>query len=180
MRKISLFEKLFRRKVAENSVESNKIDILTDFYFPSVDTMKAISKNQKLTQDQIKDYISYIVQNFYLAEDDSDKLLNFIAEWTKYSTDSKRMQNRNDEAVKNIVLNLQEGKDINVVDALWLSKRIYVDSVHDGRKRLISKTNTDKLDIELERNNPTIGTETDIIKNRLRDRLLLKQVDKNL
>ena len=180
MKRISLLEKIFRRKVAENNEANNKTDILTDFYLPSTDTVKAVSKNQKLTNAQIKDYMSYIVENFYLAEDDSDKLLNFVAEWAKYSTDSKRIQNRNDEAFANIVFNLQEGKVINIVDALWLSKRIYVDSVHDGRKRLISKTDSDKLDIELERNNPTIGTETDIIKNRLRDRLLSKQVDKNL
>ena len=131
------------------------------------DTLNAFATHQPMTYEQISDYINYIKSNYYVSSADASKLLDFAGEWSKYSLQEDQMIKRKSDAMACVAKRLLAGKEIDMVDAFWISDKIYMDSDDKRRKSIITKATVDgkaDLNVDLNKNNQYVGLEIDVLQ----------------
>lgn len=174
---------IFKKMIASFNKNENKNIQQPEFYIPTHDTLKAFATHQPMTYEQISDYINYIKSNYYVSAEDASLLLDFAGEWSKYSLQEDQMIKRKSDAMACVAKRLLAGKEINMIDAFWISDKIYIDSDDKARKRIVTKTIVnDKADlnIDLNKKNSYVGFEIDILQVKLETKTYLKPVDKTI
>ena len=154
-----------------------------EFYIPRTSTLKAVQEGRPLSQREVRDYVNYIINNYYLSMDDSSKLSSFSGEWIKYHADPNLIQRRQQRAYQNLAKDLLNGTKINVLDALWISDNVFIDDLTDERKRIVRKINIGgemDLLVDTQRKNYMVGELVKELKTRLNKKILSKPVDYNL
>ncbi len=179
--------------MAKNSLIKKLIDILfpqkyeheaiVGYYIPSRETMQKVAEGMHLSPYEINDYVNYIKSNYYVSADDSAHVLDFAGDWVKNKHNEQEIFLRQGRAINNIVTCLSQGEPIDVLDALWVSNKVYVDSIEPSLKRCITKEHTERgyhLRVETQQKNFYVGIAIDELKRKLNDRMLSKPVANTL
>lgn len=167
---------LFKSKKTEKAVviideeKGNKV-VSKTFYIPSVETIRDLNAGRPLTEDQIRDYVEYIKQNYFVSKSNADYVFQYCGEYILFANDERRFNQRASQAMEDITESLADGRVPNTVDALWISTLAYIDDAYVNSKRAISKTIVDdkpQLDVRIARKDPNVNKEISELKSALK------------
>ena len=122
----------------------DKTDANQQFVIPGDEALVAMDNHEQLSYAQIVEVVNYIRINYHLVSD-NDALYNFTFNWLRCNGDVAEINEYKQAAIENIVTNLRLGVPVDDVDALWVSNKIYVDTVdskHIIKKELVDGTMT--------------------------------------
>lgn len=131
-----------------NALKREKLDIVQlekndpnqIYIIPGPEALVAMEKHKQLTYTQIVEVVNYIKNNYYLVSE-GDALYNFSFNWLRCGGDMTEINEYKQAAIENIVTNLRSGLPIDDTDALWVSDKVYVDTVDS--KHIIKKEAVD-------------------------------------
>ena len=135
-----------------NALKREKLDIAQlekndpnqRYIIPGPEALVAMERHEQLTYTQIVEVVNYIKNNYHLVSE-GDALYNFSFNWLRCGGDMSEINEYKQAAIENIVTNLRLGVPVDDVDALWVSNKIYVDTVdsqHIIKKELVDGTMT--------------------------------------
>lgn len=152
------------------------------FYIPKQETLRKVRYNEPLSREEIDDYMTYVVNNYYVSEDKKE-LISFVINWTKNITTKEEMNNSIQTAYKSLIRTLSKGEPIDFMDILWVSENIFIDGDDmKGRRNITKKVVDGKpiLNVESQYTNPKIESRIDRLKTELRNKIIEKPVANNL
>lgn len=170
MAKNSIINKIigaFRKKS-----DNQKIEVpLFNFYIPDISTLHTYYAKEKLSGEQVFDFLNYVASNYYLSAEENDALIDFGARWSMESAKGlESLEKAKYNAETRLINNLLQGSVVDIVDILWVSEKIYVDDKIMGNRRIVTKVLGEKssLQVEVDRDsNQRIGLQIEELRREL-------------
>jgi len=165
----------------DSKIDDKIVDIKvnTEFYTPSQIVMQKIKNREPLSKSEIEEYVTYIINNYYVSNYEKSVLDDFCVEWSRNQLIDENLVSRRNIAISTIVRSLKNGYPIEVMDALWVSEKIFVDDENIRGMRIITKTNNSQLSVATARVNSTIPKQILTLKRELCQKNVSKQLDNN-
>lgn len=169
-------ERVYDDSINDKIVEVN---VMKEFFVPSSTVFKKVKTAQPLTKEEIEEYITYVINNYYISNYDKDTLDDFCVEWSRCKLLDENLISRKNLAFSNLVRALRNGQHVDVMDALWASEKIFVDDDIIKNMRIITKDNGTELNVVSQMKNPTISKQILQLKKAILQKNTSKQLDNN-
>ena len=172
-KKKGLISKLINKILGDDIYEGS------EFYIPDESTLLAIKNHQKLDDAQVIDYLNYISHNYYLSSSDEIYLSSFAAQWSVVSQDEDLINQYINKSTDRVAENLLNGNQPSVIDMLWISNQIYVNTHVEYNKRIITKQYlpTPRFDVKTGHQDFAVVYKVNQLKFELMSKLISKNLD---